>query len=217
MHINIRKFNYKSACEYERFITDDELERSNKFKFPQGKERYILSKAWTREYISEILDIDPKTIKFNKTENGKPYLVEYKDIFFNISHSEDYFAIVVNEGQDVGIDIEKIRCSENLDKLASKAFGPKEIAQLRGITDDNQQRHLFYHFWTRREAVIKCLSKKMANNFRVDVCPNSEVLTDPVVCLPPFDCVEVSDVMDLLPDYTLAVAKKIKETNIGLK
>jgi phosphopantetheinyl transferase len=214
MHINIRKFNYKSACEYERFLTDDELNKSNRFKFPQGKERYILSKAWTREYISEILDIDPKSIKFNKTKNGKPYLAGYKDVFYNISHSEDYFAIVVNEGYDVGIDIEKIRCSDNLDKLAAKAFGPKEIAQLRGVEDGNQQRHLFYHFWTRREAVIKCLSKKMANSFKVDVCPNPEVLTEPVVCLSPFDCVKVSDVMDLLPDYTLAVAKKIKDMTL---
>jgi 4'-phosphopantetheinyl transferase len=214
MHINIRKFNYKSACEYERFITQEELDRSNKFKFPQGKERYILSKAWTREYISEILDIDPKSIKFEKTENGKPYLSEYKDVYFNISHSEDYFAIVVNEDQDVGIDIEKIRFSENLDKLAEKAFGPKEIAKLREISDVDEKNNLFFHFWTRREAVIKCLSKKMADNFRIDVCPNPEVLTEPVFCLPPFECIEVSDVLDLLPDYTLAVAKKIENVSL---
>jgi 4'-phosphopantetheinyl transferase len=212
MHINIRKFNYKSASEYERFITQEELEKSNRFKFPQGKERYILSKAWTREYISEILDIDPKSIKFEKTENGKPYLSEHKNIYFNISHSEDYFAIVVNEDQDVGIDIEKIRVSDNLDKLAAKAFGPKEIAQLRDISDVDKKNNLFYHFWTRREAVIKCLSKKMANNFRIDICPNPAVLTKPVLCLPPFECIEVSDVLDLLPDYTLAVAKNI--TNV---
>ncbi|MDA3799342.1 MAG: 4'-phosphopantetheinyl transferase superfamily protein [Kiritimatiellae bacterium] len=216
MHINIRKFNYKSACEYERFITDEESSKSNRFKYPQGKERYILSKAWTREYISEILDIEPKTIKFQKTANGKPYLSEYPDVFFNISHSEDYFAIVVNEKQDVGIDIEKIRYSENIEKLAGKAFGPKEIAKIRSITDKEEQTQLFYHFWTRREAVIKCLSKKMAKNFKVDISDVATSLKDPMICLSPFDCVEVFDRMELVPEYSIAVAKKIKDCSINL-
>lgn len=206
MHINIRKFIYDECEEYQRFVSDYELKQAARFKYTYGRERYILAKAWTREYLSEVLDLAPADIRIAKTTAGKPYLKDYPDVFFNISHSEDYFAVIVNEGQDVGIDIEKIKFSENLDKLSEKAFGKREVECLKNIEDQRERGLLFYHLWTRREAVIKCLGKKMADHFKDDVLPCSTIVTEPRGCCSPFDQVQVFDRMDLLNEYAVAVA-----------
>ncbi len=80
------------------------------------------------------------------TKNGKPYT---KDMFFNISHSEDLVVLALADCE-IGIDIEKIRDVDF--KIAEKYFDK--------VVSNNEE---FFDIWTKKESVIKYLGKTLGS------------------------------------------------------
>lgn len=83
---------------------------------------------------------------------GKPYLADYPDFHYNISHSGDYAVAVYSNKNDIGIDIEKIR-PFNI-RVAEKCFSEVQLQKLISA-DRDKQEELFILFWTQKEAMIK--------------------------------------------------------------
>ena len=86
-----------------------------------------------REMLGEWLNVAPETVVFTYGENGKP---QTEGAFFSVSHSGDVVACAVSD-REVGLDLERIRTV------------PSRLADAAKDED-------FWHFWTRREAAIKC-------------------------------------------------------------
>ena len=81
---------------------------------------------------------------------GKPYLPEYPDFQFNISHSGDMVAgIFSNNGRLAGIDIQEIR-PVNF-KVAEKFFHSKE----REYVGESTER--FHEIWALKESYLKAI------------------------------------------------------------
>lgn len=101
-----------------------------------------------REFVLKIskdeLGIN-KNPSFAFLENGKPYLKEYPDFHFNISHSDDLVAVAFSN-TPVGVDIEKLR-DVNL-KIAKRYFAEDE----KQFVKDSES---FFYVWTRKEALLK--------------------------------------------------------------
>ena len=85
-----------------------EKERALKFRFYKDKLTYIATHYELRRFFSELTNIEPALLKFNFESNKKPYLKEFP-IDFNISHSINFFSILIADKPDqkVGVDIEK--------------------------------------------------------------------------------------------------------------
>ena len=86
---------------------------------------------------------------FSTDNNGKPYLCNFKDIYFNLSHSGDYVVCVVSN-KPVGIDIQKIINVEDL--LMRRVCSEKEYEKIIESKDINNE---FTKLWTQKEAVLK--------------------------------------------------------------
>lgn len=99
-----------------------------------------------------------KSVKILQGENGKPYLADYPDIRFNLSHSNRLVLAVFAE-KEVGCDIELID-RQNL-KLAKRFFCPSEYGHLLHQTDEEQQRQEFFRLWTLKESFLKVTGKGM--------------------------------------------------------
>ena len=81
------------------------------FFFDEGKDKSALSdfaKEFVLKKTQEKFNIPIDRIEYCKTENGKPYIKNYPDYHFNISHSNGAVAIAFSD-YPVGVDIEKIR------------------------------------------------------------------------------------------------------------
>ncbi len=107
-------------------------EDNNKKEISKKAYRFICDKA---PYKSEIV----------KNENGKPYLKDCSDFYFNISHCKNIIAIAFCD-KEVGIDIELVR-DVNL-KIADRFFAKDEKAFVKDATG-------FFYVWTRKEAFLK--------------------------------------------------------------
>ncbi len=70
-----------------------------------------------KELLLDQYNIDMNKLTIIKNEYGKPYFKEV-DIFFNISHSEDYFIIGL-ANKEIGVDIQKIT-NKSMPFLAKK-------------------------------------------------------------------------------------------------
>jgi len=89
---------------------------------------------------------------------GKPFLADYPDIHFSLSHSGTMvmaaFAPVC-----AGCDVEKIAQANS--KIAERFFAPEEAAALRECRDEAAYMDLFYRIWTRKESYIKMTGEGM--------------------------------------------------------
>jgi len=96
-------------------------------------------------------------ISFVYNENGKPYLREYPDIFFSISHSESSVICALADFE-IGADIESIRPYDM--KMAELICGDDELEQL-SVSDAPER--LFCRFWTEKESYAKAKGDGVAH------------------------------------------------------
>ena len=88
-------------------------------------------------------------ILWDTDNNGKPYLKNYADIHFNISHSKDYAVCAVSD-KEIGIDIQYMRKVNYA--LADKCFCDEEKRFFENAENKNEA---FYKIWTRKESFLK--------------------------------------------------------------
>ena len=79
-------------------------------------------------------------------QNGKPYLKESEDFYFNISHCGNAVAVAVSD-TEIGVDIEKLRKADF--RVCRRFFTDKEKTYV-GYSDRR-----FFEIWTKKEANIK--------------------------------------------------------------
>ncbi|MCC8103122.1 MAG: 4'-phosphopantetheinyl transferase superfamily protein [Clostridiales bacterium] len=85
-------------------------------------------------------------------EHGKPYLPDFSDIHFSLSHSHE-MAMAVFAETEVGCDIEYQK--QLNEKLARRFFCPSEYAWIFQTEDLKEQKKRFYRLWTLKESFLK--------------------------------------------------------------
>lgn len=100
------------------------------------------------EYALCEMGLSGRTLTFLKNPDGKPYIAEYPELFYNLSHSKDYVALVMDE-HPVGVDVEGLRVGYQ--KLVHRFFAPDEVAFLQESWSDET----FTRLWTRKESYLK--------------------------------------------------------------
>ena len=121
------------------------------FFFDEGKDKSAISdfaKEFVLKKTQEKFNIPIDRIEYCKTENGKPYIKNYPDYHFNISHSNGAVAIAFSD-YPVGVDIEKIRKVDM--KIVNRFFNESEKDYILNCDCDSR----FTEIWTKKEAFIK--------------------------------------------------------------
>lgn len=97
-----------------------------------------------------------------KNENGKPFFVE-GGFSFSTSHSDDYWSLAWRLSGEVGVDLEKWRNLERLEKVARRHFKEEENESWMTLSKEEEKAEQLLRLWTRKEAMIKA---KGSNLFR---------------------------------------------------
>ena len=121
------------------------------------KEQHNLAHSLLKDMLREY-KIDYTEDMTKKTDYGKPYLADYPDIYFNLSHSEGIVACIV-ENRECGIDCEKVR--EYRPNVMKRAFSEKEQAMIQSAPESERDM-LFFTLWTLKEAYIKAIGKGLS-------------------------------------------------------
>ncbi|HBL77656.1 MAG TPA: hypothetical protein DD458_20690 [Prolixibacteraceae bacterium] len=92
--------------------------------------------------------------EFGYHSNGKPFLVNYPDSYFNISHCRDAVVCFLSD-REVGVDIETV--GEYDDELATAICNDEEYQWVTASSDLTQRARRFTMLWTQKESIVKWL------------------------------------------------------------
>lgn len=100
-------------------------------------------------------------------ENGKPFLKDYPELFFNLSHSGEYVVCAIAR-EPVGVDIQKhtgIR-----ERLADRFFTEEDKKRLTECKEQERES-LFFRMWSIKESYIKLTGRGLSQglaSFEID-------------------------------------------------
>lgn len=138
-------------------LSADETKRASRYRFPQDRSRFIVSRGWLRRILSSYLAIAPDALRFEYNEYGKPRLGGSDGLSFNVSRSANLACVAVTRVGELGVDIERIRSDisvEECERIAERSFHPEEWRALQAVPREDL-RAAFYSSWTRTEAYGK--------------------------------------------------------------
>ena len=137
-------------------LTNDERDRSARFRFEHDRRRFIVARGVLRELLGRYLRTNPGWIRFVYNAHGKPALgPEFgRRLRFNLSHSADLAIIAVAGDADVGVDLEHIRPQPDCSVIARQFFSAREVAELHR-RPSHLHTEAFFRCWTKKEAYVK--------------------------------------------------------------
>jgi 4'-phosphopantetheinyl transferase len=126
------------------------------------QKQHIKVRAGVRLILAAYLKQSCDKINIAKTVHGKPYLPDYPEIQFNISHSGNLLLVAISPIGSVGIDIEQLKPRlRDFSGLVAKCFAPSEITYWNALPESEKAAE-FYQFWTRKEAFVKAVGRGLA-------------------------------------------------------
>ena len=134
----------------------DEMEEISFIKSESLRKQRLAVRALLNELFDE-------KVYLSHHDNGKPYL-ENQVTNISITHTEKYVAVILNDTEDVGIDIESL--DRDFSAVEKKALSEDEIEDL----DDDRRNEQLAIYWCAKEAVFKRLS-----HYNVDFAEQIEV------------------------------------------
>jgi len=184
--------NQKIFLEYYSKASSERKQKIDSYSLKKDK---ILSLAASvlLKLALEKFDIPEKNQKIKNAKTGKPYLTDYKDLFFNLSHSEKIASCVIGSSVN-GIDIELVKTSRI--KMAERFFSKDDTDYIFNAHTDSEKDFRFYECWTLKEAFCKmcetpldkilplpvseikqnsnCFTKILKENYVLSVCTKKD-------------------------------------------
>lgn len=180
----------------KRNLRGERINKSNRYYHLKDK-RLSIGVELLLNHALAITGIDDPL--FDMDDNGKPYLKNYTDFHFNLSHSENYVACAVSDSP-VGVDIEYIN-DIDLNVARQFFFG----SEYEYIMNNNNHNKSFFKLWVLKESYMKMTGL----GFRLALDEFSVEIGDEIKLKPEDNCnLAVWCVSD--GEYMLGVCSKSK-------
>jgi 4'-phosphopantetheinyl transferase len=129
-----------------KWLASDECNKLQMFATPALQREYLVTRILARWALSQYAAVDPSAWRFERTEEGRPFVIEPTTNVpsFNLSNAAGLVVCAVSPDL-VGVDVESSASGD--DFLPMNVFTPDERASL----DPRRAVEL----WTRKEAYLK--------------------------------------------------------------
>ncbi|MGA8491213.1 MAG: 4'-phosphopantetheinyl transferase superfamily protein [Terriglobales bacterium] len=150
----------KESGSLSQLLDSEERERAGRFKFPEPRNQFVISRALLRRCLAGYLGMEAHAVCFRTTANGKPELggstepYPRSNLRFNLSHTRGTTVFAVTRHRQVGVDVERIREDTNVFELSERFFSRQEVDWLRS-RPASEHIPSFFSCWTAKEAYIK--------------------------------------------------------------
>jgi len=149
-------------------VSNEKRERIRRFRKYDDALRSLIGDVLARYLICRRLKVKNKDIVFDANEYGKPFLKNFSDIEFNISHSGKWVTCCLDT-HPTGIDIEQIRHIDM--SIAQRFFSEEEYKYLMSKSIVEREA-FFYDLWTLKESYIKAVGRGLSiplNSFTINI------------------------------------------------
>jgi 4'-phosphopantetheinyl transferase len=135
-------------------LSADERARAHRLLDGRAAARYVAARGLLRELIGGYLAIEPGSVRLDYREHGKPCLPAPEPLHFNVTHAGGRVLMAFSATGRVGVDMERIRPLAHAERIARRAFTPREVQQWTALEEDRRLPG-FFELWTRMESLAK--------------------------------------------------------------
>ena len=137
-----------------RTLSEDEHDRSRRFYFEEDRRRFIVGRGALREVLGRYLVVEAQELRFRYGPYGKPELAGDYRLSFSVSHARQFALYAFTWDCKVGVDIEYIRATANMESIIERYFTAQEKAVLQSLSG-SRKLEAFFACWTSKEAYLK--------------------------------------------------------------
>lgn len=156
-------------------LSPAERVRAARFAFDRDRRTFVMSHGILRRVLGVVCGENPSRLRFRQGLRGKPYLVDAPPgLQFNLSHTEGFCLVGVTRGAAIGVDVERVRATDDMPALVRQCFSIAEQRELDTLPVADRCR-AFFKGWTRKEAFIKAIGDGLSyplESFDVSVAPD---------------------------------------------
>lgn len=150
---------------YEQYLSPSEQLRAARLTLPAVYHQFVATRSLVRQLLSHYLNLTPWQLEFATTPLGKPYLINYPDFQFSISHAGEYAVCAITTLAATGIDIESLRFTVDYQRIVKRFFSAEEQKSFNKIARD-YQRIAFFKAWCLKEALVKTYGIKLVEGLK---------------------------------------------------
>lgn len=164
--IDIKQFDDEKYRHAYEVLSPYRRQKIALLKHEQDKKRSIGAAVALDHALMEY-GLRERMMEYEVGEHGKPYLRDYPEVFFSLSHSGDY-AVCSIGSKPIGIDIEKVK--EGRLGVAQRFFSLQETAWIYRVEDRREQEDRMFLLWTMKESFLKVTGLGMSlplNSFTI--------------------------------------------------
>jgi 4'-phosphopantetheinyl transferase len=162
-----------------RVLSAEEKARFGRLHSDGRKRSSIVARAASRDILGRYFGLRPEGVKIEHDSNGRPVAVGQEGFQFSLSHSAGLALCAVSRGRRVGVDVERLRSTTPVGRIAARMFSPEEAAEMLALSEADQ-RPAFFGLWTRKEAYAKATGESLPVALRVQL-PYAESALNPGV------------------------------------
>lgn len=152
--------HFENLRPYLQYLTLAQQKQVERYHLEQDKITCLIAKLLIKKQASEDLKVPFDKIQVSYKPFGKPYLPNYPNYHFSISHS--HHCVAFGWGKEpIGVDVEYVASSKLNEEVAKTFFAPKE---LQAFLSSPSQEMTFHEIWTQKEAYVKMLGTGMATS-----------------------------------------------------
>lgn len=154
--LDTRSLAEDALAPFAAWLDASEAARMAAFVRPVRRRQFLAGRALARQVLGQLLGVAPQAVRIVERPGDAPLLAVpgHCQAGFSISHSGPWVACAASANMRVGLDIEVIDASRNLEELAAQAFSPQQQAWLATRADATRERD-FYLLWSATEAQFK--------------------------------------------------------------
>lgn len=132
-------------------------EKIDAMKFQKGKQQCLGAWLLLMHGLKEA-GINERDIRLSYGPSGKPFLTDYPELFFNLSHSGSRVFCAISN-REVGCDVERVRSADL--SVADRFFSPEECQTIANAPTE-EKNAMFFRFWTLKESFIKNVGRGLS-------------------------------------------------------
>ena len=155
--VNTKNFTNKDFNILYSLSDDYTKNKSDKLLKTQDKINCLCANVLRKYLIFKLFGIEFEKQQLTFNDFNKPYLKNYDNIFFNVSHSDCFVVCAINN-KEIGVDIQKI--TKYNDQIAKYIFDNNEYESLKFSKNIDL---LFTKLWAKTESILKLQGKGFKN------------------------------------------------------
>ena len=119
-------------------------------------ESKITSEIFIKDILNKHFGIERKKLTIEKNKYGKPFLVNFPNIHYNVSHTKGLIVCAISDSC-VGVDVERIKPFNT--RIIENFFSRNERQYIFASKENQDER--FFEIWTKKEAYVKWVGMGM--------------------------------------------------------